>query len=132
MFLALGFAISAGNVLADGIGNLSSADCPVGRCIMEEVSNRSGGFWRGGDGHMGYMMNNGGYFGFGWITQVIFWALIIGGIIYAVKYLSRNENKQIQNVTTKKEKSPLEVLKYRYAKGEIDKEEYDKIKKDLE
>lgn len=60
----------------------------------------------------------------GGIFMVLFWVLVIIGIIYLVKYLSQNQNK-------KQDKTPQDILKERYAKGEIDKEEFDKRKKDL-
>ena len=61
----------------------------------------------------------------GWLFMIIFWVLIVLGVVALVRYLS-NSGK-----TTKDDKTPLEILKERYARGEIDKKEFEEKKKDL-
>lgn len=57
--------------------------------------------------------------GFGFLIPL----LILGGVIYAVFSLfESNQNKNINN------KDALEILKERYARGEINEEEYKRIK----
>lgn len=67
---------------------------------------------------MGYGM------GWWWIIGLIVAVVIIWLIVRAIK---QNQHPNIQQ----HEKSPLDILKKRYARGEIDKEEYDEKKKDL-
>ncbi|HCU70560.1 MAG TPA: electron transporter RnfE [Candidatus Moranbacteria bacterium] len=76
---------------------------------------------------MGNFYNNGwggGWFGFGWIFMLVFWGLVIWGILALVKddkYRRRDRD----------ERNPRDILKERYAKGEINKEEFERMKKDL-
>jgi len=64
--------------------------------------------------------------GFGMGFGGILWIAIIALIVFLVwQYLRQDKNLgDSQN-------SPLEILKQRYAKGEIDREEYEEKKRDL-
>lgn len=62
--------------------------------------------------------------GFGWVFMIIFWALIILGVVALVRYLGEQHNVDKNN-------TPLDILKERYAKGEINKEEFEQKKKDI-
>ena len=77
---------------------------------------------------MGYSWNNymgnWGGLGLGWIFMIMFWILVILGIIALVRYL-------IGQNSTDKSNAPMEILKERYAKGEIDKKEFEEKKRDL-
>ena len=69
----------------------------------------------GNFGGMGY-----GGFGFGWIFMVLFWSLVVLGIIYFLKQLMGGPK-----VSLRKE-SAEDILKKRYAAGEITEDEYNK------
>ena len=76
----------------------------------------------------------GGYFGgMGWIGMILgfifFIAIIIGIILFIVWIVKRTTHSYVEPKT---ESKALESLKERYAKGEITKEQYEEIKKDLQ
>jgi len=59
------------------------------------------------------------------VLGTIFWLLVIAGIIYVIlKYVKKPDGY--------KGETPLDILKKRYARGEIDAEEFAKKKKDIE
>lgn len=61
----------------------------------------------------------GGYgMGFGWIFMIIFWGLVILGVVYLVKSLAGGNSAEGD-----RKESAEEVLKKRFARGEIKKEE---------
>lgn len=63
---------------------------------------------------------NGHYWGMGWGM----WFIPL--LIILIVYLLIKNNSQ-----SKSQETPLEILKRRYAKGEITKEEYEQVKSDL-
>jgi putative membrane protein len=71
-------------------------------------------YW-GGDGMhwWGYLLMS--------LSMVVFWGLVIGGIIALVRYLGRQpEQSQTQPV----QPTPEQILAERFARGELDEEEY--------
>jgi len=72
------------------------------------------------------MMNEWGY-GYsagGIFVMGLFWILIVVGTVALVMYLART-SRPAQNTDV------MELLKTRYAKGEIDKAEFEEKRKDL-
>jgi len=56
--------------------------------------------------------------------MLLFWGLVIAGLVLVVRWLL-DPGKHARFVTA------LEILKQRYAKGEINKEEFEAKKQDL-
>lgn len=65
-----------------------------------------------------------GFGGFGFLFMLLWWVLIVVVILAIVKWLM-GQGK------TDKGSSPINILKERYARGEIDKKEFEERKKNL-
>jgi uncharacterized membrane protein len=75
------------------------------------------------NGQYGEMMSGfgpfGWHWGFGFVINLLFWVLIIWLIVWVImKY-------------KKPKQSPIDILKVRYAKGEISKKQFEQMKKKL-
>ena len=74
-----------------------------------------------------------GFAPFGWIFMLVFWCIIIGVIVALARgglekgMCGHNHD----DGTHGKDKTPLDILKGRYAKGEIDNKEFEERKKNL-
>ena len=62
--------------------------------------------------------------GFGWVFMIVFWVLLILGIVALIKWSTGSSGTQ--------SKTAREVLQERYARGEIDQQEYQEKMRDLE
>jgi putative membrane protein len=72
-----------------------------------------------GFGHMGF---------FGGILMFVFWAFVIGLILWGATRMGRHAH-YMRNAPYGG--NALEIARERYAKGEISKEEFEQLKKDL-
>jgi putative membrane protein len=94
--------------------------------IKDIVAQRWGYEWGMGPGMMG-----GGY-GIGWfgpIIMIAFWIAVIVGIVFLIRWLVLST--QATGHKAASEDSAFEILKRRYARGEIGKEEFEEKKRDL-
>jgi putative membrane protein len=81
----------------------------------------------------------GGGLGFGifavvWLLVVVgFWVLVIVALILGIRWLIRQSNRDRlpPPAPGQPAEDPLEVLRHRYARGEIDEEEYERRRKTL-
>ncbi|MCR4334168.1 MAG: SHOCT domain-containing protein [Patescibacteria group bacterium] len=65
-----------------------------------------------------------GYHIVGGLMMIVFWALFISLIVWIVREISGKHSKHPHH-------HAIEILKERYAKSEISKEEFEEKKKDL-
>lgn len=65
---------------------------------------------------------------FGMIWMVLFWAVIVAVVVWGIRKLTSREASE-PGVTSRPDS--LEIAKRRYARGEISKEEFEQIKRDL-
>jgi putative membrane protein len=79
-----------------------------------------------------------GFGGWGTIYMIVFWAIIIALAVWLLSRLfpsGTNDTSPPRHNQTRwsdSVESPIEVLKRRYARGEITKIEYEEIRQDLE
>ena len=78
-----------------------------------------------GPGGWGSMMHYG--FGYGGMFMWIIFLIVVGVLIYLIVQAQKTKGQ-----TPSQGESPLAILKKRYAKGEISKEDFDRMKRDLE
>ena len=64
-------------------------------------------------------------FGLGGFGMILTWIIILGIVVFFVKFLLNLDKSR------KETSSPMEILRARYASGEISKEEYENVKRDL-
>lgn len=75
-------------------------------------------------------MNGWGHWLFGGVWMVLFWGAVILLIALVIRWAVRGSQRGPQT-DTKAPRTPLEILNERYARGEIDSEEFERRKRDL-
>lgn len=70
----------------------------------------------------------GSWMGFGSIWMILFWVAIIALVVWGIKALTTRGDS---GPTAAARRDPLDIAKERFAKGEISKEEFEQLKKDL-
>jgi putative membrane protein len=101
-----------------GAGTVGAAPLATGVAVAQERAWD----WGWGMHPMGGMC---GAWGLGMmVTMLVFWGLVMAGIVLAVRWLATGGRGPGTD-------RALEILRERYARGEIDKEEFEAKRRDL-
>jgi len=76
--------------------------------MMDMMNYEHGGWWMGGM----------------WFFPLLFWILVIAGVAFIVRWMRERGQEQ--------KESSLDILKRRYASGEIDRNTFEQMKKDIQ
>lgn len=132
MHIVMGKRLSGCDTTA-GLSSRGAGFMPMMQMMMGGRSSPSGfNSFNKQNNPMMWNFGNNQMWGLGWfglIFMVLLWVLIIAGIIALIKWLSGLSGESYGART--RGKSPLEILKERYARGEINKEEFESKKKDI-
>jgi putative membrane protein len=71
------------------------------------------------------------FFGLGILAMLIFWVVIVMIVVALVRWASGHKHGCWHEKEKSSTNNAIEILKERYAKGEINKEEFEIKKKDL-
>jgi putative membrane protein len=96
--------------------------------LLSPAFAQSGGYrnW-----HMGRWMT--GDWGMGWfgmIGMLLFWVFVIAGIVFLIRWLVQSAGTR-SNSGGSADSQAIEILKERYAKGEITRDEFESMRSDL-
>lgn len=110
------------------IGGIVLAVLVIVPLVWGGLSGWQGGSW-GGWGMMGPWMM-GGFGGLMMIPMILFWGFMVWGIVWLVRgaggCCSMSHSDHLEH-----HDSAMDILKSRYARGEINKQEFEDKKKDL-
>ena len=121
------------NMGGDGSATLTALHKKIGYNYLVGYPNGMMNLMSGGmvGNYGGGMMGNSSYgmmgsFGWGGMIMGILFVILIGIILFFVIKTARGTRSRLTNET------PLAILKIRYAKGEISKDDFDKMKQDIQ
>ena len=80
-------------------------------------------WWMDGGFHWGWML-------FGGLMMLLFWGGLIALAVVIIRSFNRGGSRPANN-DAPSQKTPLQIVEERYAKGEISQEEFETIRADL-
>ena len=92
-----------------------------------DILSQAGSGW--GPGMMGGYGMGYGIGWFGMIITAVFWIAVIVGIVFLIRWLVVSTGAGGREA--RPEDSALEILRKRYARGDINKDEFEEKKRDL-
>ncbi|HSJ57709.1 MAG TPA: SHOCT domain-containing protein [Anaerolineae bacterium] len=99
----------------------------VGLLAVVWLGSQNGYGMMGGYGFPWGMHSLGGMQTFGGgIWMLVFWAVVLGGGVWLLSGLARQGRSEAQPADR-----PLDIARQRYARGEIDREEFERIRETL-
>jgi len=84
--------------------------------------------------NLGFGMGLGVFSVVAFLAVIVFWGLIITALVLGVRWLIRADRRSqtpLAPPAPPAAETPLQVLQHRYAKGEIDEEEFERRRKTL-
>lgn len=94
----------------------------------------SGAAWaQRGDAYWGPQMMWGGWFHmfFGFLMMLLFLGILVGLVVLVVRWLGSSEHSPFRHAAGTGARSPLDILKERLARGEIDVAEFEERRRAL-
>ena len=86
------------------------------------------------EGYYGpYMMGGGGWLHmfFGWLMMLVFLGVVVALVVVGVRWLGTSEHSPLRQPPRQGERSALDILKERLARGEIDVADYEERRRAL-
>ncbi len=74
-------------------------------------------------GNFGWSM----FGGIGWIFMILWWSLLVIGVVVFIRWISDQSRAGGRG----REKTAIDILEERYARGEIDRKEFEEKKRDI-
>ncbi len=68
-----------------------------------------------------------GWMVFGWFMMVVFWVLVVAGAVAVIRWASARGTAS----RTGSPETPVEILRRRYAAGELTKEQFEAMKRNV-
>lgn len=96
--------------------------------LLEWLAQPAAQYFGRGDWGPGMMMPFGAYGLMGWIMMILFWGVVVMAGVALVRWMLRGGGPAAEGPGGNR---ALDILKERYARGEIDKAQFEQMKRDI-